>query len=458
MKRFLPLLPVILACALAASARRPAPPPVILISIDGLRPDYLLEADRYGLRIPNLRRLLAEGAHASAVTGVLPTVTYPSHATMVTGVSPARHGILANNPFDPLGRNLDGWSWYAEDFRVPTLWDAAAEAGMVTSSVDWPVTVGARISYNIVQYWRTEGADAPDDAKLKRALSTPGLLGEAERVLAPYPAGEAYTLADDRRRAAFNVYLIDRKRPRLHFCYFGSLDEEEHASGPGSPDSLATLEALDRLVGGVRSAAERVGGGRAVIAVASDHGFTRTTRELRLNEALRAAGLILLDQGGKVTGWKAFAWSAGAVMLQDPQDTASREEVARILKGLEALPDSPIQRVLSGAEIEKAGGFPGAAFVVGVSPDVRLSSRMEGPVIAPALPRGSHGHLPENASMDAAFVIAGPGVPAGRDLGRIDLRDIAPTLAGRLGLPLPGAEGRDLLASPPHSEAPAEGR
>ncbi|HJS58548.1 MAG TPA: alkaline phosphatase family protein, partial [Vicinamibacteria bacterium] len=91
------------------------PETVLLVSIDGLRPDYVLEADRYGLKVPNLRRLLAEGAHASAMIGVLPSVTYPSHTTMVTGVSPARHGIFANTTFDPLGRNLEGWYWYAED-------------------------------------------------------------------------------------------------------------------------------------------------------------------------------------------------------------------------------------------------------------------------------------------------------------------------------------------------------
>src|SRR4029078_3450929 len=81
-------------------------PPVVLISIDGLKPDYVLEADKHGLKIPNLRRLLAEGAYADGVTGVLPTVTYPSHATMVTGVAPATHGIIANSPFDPFSKNL----------------------------------------------------------------------------------------------------------------------------------------------------------------------------------------------------------------------------------------------------------------------------------------------------------------------------------------------------------------
>ena len=62
---------------------------VLLISIDGLRPDYVTDANRHGLKIPELRRLWAEGAHASSVRGVLPTITYPSHTTLVTGVSPA---------------------------------------------------------------------------------------------------------------------------------------------------------------------------------------------------------------------------------------------------------------------------------------------------------------------------------------------------------------------------------
>src|SRR5450432_1560036 len=79
---------------LTVGARGRVVTPVVLISIDGLRPDYVLEADRNRLRIPNLRRLLRDGAHATRVAGVLPTVTYPSHTTLVTGVSPARHGIL----------------------------------------------------------------------------------------------------------------------------------------------------------------------------------------------------------------------------------------------------------------------------------------------------------------------------------------------------------------------------
>jgi predicted AlkP superfamily pyrophosphatase or phosphodiesterase len=438
---------LLLGPAGAAHPAGPAAVSVVLVSIDGLRPDYVFEADRYGLKIPNLRRLLAEGAHAR-VTGVLPTVTYPSHTTLVTGAWPARHGILANVVFDPLRENQSGWYWYAEDIRVPTLWDAAAATGLVTASVDWPATVGARITHNIVQYWRTRGADAPDDAKLKRVLSTPGLLAEAERALGPYPAGDAYTVQEDRRRAAFNVYLLETRRPRLHFAYFSGLDEEQHESGPGSAKALAVLEEIDPLLGEVRAAAEKSGGGRAVIAVVSDHGHNRTDRELRLNEALRARGLILLDEKGKPTAWTAYAWNNGgsaAIILRDPGDAAARKTVEDVLAQLSALPDSPIQRVLAGPAARPAGGFPDAAFVVAAKPGVRIDGRMEGDVLQAGLPHGTHGFLPENPEMDATFLLAGPGIPRGRDLGRVDMRDVAPTLAALLGLKLPAAEGKNVI-------------
>src|ERR1017187_335849 len=147
---------------------------LLLISIDGLRPDYVLQADAHGLKIPHLRRILREGAHASGARGVLPTVTYPSHTTIVTGDWPAKHGIYTNTTFDSLGKNFAAGYWDAEDIAVPTLWEAAAKAGLTVGSVSWPVSVGAKeIRYNVPEYWRApQGADDPKEV---RAGGTPAL-------------------------------------------------------------------------------------------------------------------------------------------------------------------------------------------------------------------------------------------------------------------------------------------
>src|SRR5215471_2533842 len=438
------LLILLLAPQLIASrAQNPATLPIVLISIDGLKPDYVIEAAKHGLKIPNLRRILTLRAHASGVTGVLPTVTYPSHATMVSGVSPAAHGIIANSPFDPFSKNMSGWYWYAEDLKVPTLWDACAKARLTTSSVDWPVTVSANITHNIVQYWRAENAE---DRKLIRALSTPGLFAEAEAALGPYTDGNDYSIAGDVRRAAFNVYLIEKKKARLHLSYFGSLDEEEHRSGPYSAPAFAVLEQLDGVIGQLRTAAERSGGGKAVICVVSDHGFKLTDKEVNVNSALREAGLIELNEQGRIKSWRAFAWYGGGsagVMIRDQSDSDARRVAGEVLNRLAADSSSGVAKIIERGSSPEPRGFPEAAIVVTLRPGFRLGSKLQGPVTAAVRPGGTHGYAPDVADMNSSFFIAGPGI-ARLDLGQIDMRDIAPTLASLLGVSLPSAEGRKL--------------
>lgn len=421
-------------------------PLVVLISIDGLKPDYILEADRHGLKVPNLRRFVREGAYAESVTGITPTVTYPSHTTLVTGVSPARHGIYANTPFDPFSKNQGGWYWYAEDIRVPTLWEACAEAGLKTASVDWPVTVGAKIDFNIVQMWR---AATPDDRKLIRALSTPGLLTEVENAIGNYPEGYDYTVEADKRRAVFNLYLLEKKRPAFLTAYFAGLDEVQHAHGPNSREAYAALEEIDALVGQIRAAAEKLGNGKAVIALVSDHGFSPISKSLNINSALREAGLIEVE-AGKLKSWRAITWNSGgtaAVMLKDKNDEETRRKVREILQQLAADPANGIFKIYESEMVQALKGFPEAAFVVGTKSGYYIGSSFDPPIVRDIKPGGGHGFLPELAEMDSSFFIVGVGVPAGKNLGRIDMRDIAPTLAGLLGVKLTMAEGRDLLKS-----------
>jgi hypothetical protein len=226
-----------------------------------------------------------------------------------------------------------------------------------------------------------------------------------------------------------------------------SLDHTEHTTGPFSAESLAALERLDAVVGTLRTAAETAAPGRAYVAIVSDHGFGATTMQLNLNVELRAAGLITVGAQNKVTGWKAMGWTAGgciAVMLKDEADSASRAQVRAILDRLAADPAHGIDRVLDGATARDRGGFPNAAFVVGLRTDWTAGSTVTGSVVSKAPVAGMHGQLPDLPDLRASFFLVGPNVPAGRSLGLIDMRDIATTLARRLDLALP-TDGKVLL-------------
>ncbi|HUP36913.1 MAG TPA: alkaline phosphatase family protein [Candidatus Limnocylindria bacterium] len=437
------LVAAVVLLAGPAAAQQPVQTPLLLmISIDGLRPDYVTAADAHGAKIPNLRRFLKEGAYAQGVVGVIPTVTYPSHTTLITGVAPAAHGIFANTTFDPLRENQGGWYWYSEDIRVAPLWDAAARAGLSTASVQWPASVGARVTWNIPELWR---AGTPDDTKLLRAVSTPGLLAEFEPELGPYP--RARTVEADEQRTRYAVRILAKKRPNLLTLHLIALDHVQHVKGPFTPEVMAALERLDALVGTLRATAETVAPGGAHVAIVSDHGFGRTAMELNLHSEFRRAGLVTVGAQGKVTDWRAMPWTAGgaiAVMLRDPGDAATTAEVRALLDRLAADPAHGIDRVLDAAALRARGAFPTAAFVVGLKPDWQAGSSLTGPLVGKAAMAGMHGHLPDLPDMHASFFVVGPGVPAGHALGLVDMRDIATTLARRLNLPLPAAEGKEL--------------
>jgi predicted AlkP superfamily pyrophosphatase or phosphodiesterase len=415
-------------------------PMVLLISVDGMKPEAVIDAQSHGLKVANLRAFMTEGAYASGVRGVLPTLTYPSHTTLLTGASPAKHGIYDNTTFDPLLRNQRGWYWYAEDVKVPTLWDAAAAAHLKTANIYWPVSVGADITYNLPQIWRT-GTD--DDLKLQRALSTAGLEQELSADLGRYPGGMEETVAEDEIRARFAIRLLQKKHPSFFTVYLTGLDTEEHLSGPFSAKSNETLERLDAIVGSLRAAAEKASPGRATICVVSDHGFAAVEHDVNLYAAFRDAGLLTVDKDNAITGWKAMLWPAGgsaAVMLADPSDQTVRARVKALLDKLASDPANGIERIWSPEEVQHGGGFPQAAYLIALRIGYETAYSLSLPLITKPSNLGMHGYVPERTEMRSSFFIVGPHIAKGRAMGEIDMRQIAPTIADILHIRLAGAE------------------
>jgi predicted AlkP superfamily pyrophosphatase or phosphodiesterase len=427
-----------------------------MISIDGLPPAYVTSADHYGLKIPTLRRILSEGSHAESVRSVLPTVTYPAHTTLLTGVWPSKHGIVQNVALDPLDKNLAGWYWYSEDIRVPTLWEVAARAGYAVGSVSWPVSVGERrVHYLIPEYWR---AFTPDDLKVIRALSTPGLLDELQPQLGPYIFDLDNAIPGDWSRTRYAEAIIRKKHARFVTVHLGALDHLEHEAGPYSPPAFSTLEEIDKMVA-VLEKAIRDEDPQAVVCIVSDHGFAGTDHQLNLRVAFVQAGLLTPNtkkttaRAAGFTDWKAEPWSASGsalIVLKDPADKATRDAVEKLLRDLAADPANGIEQVLDRKAIAALGGAPNAEFIVDMKSNFTLGSAIDGPLAREIKPGGTHGYSPTHPEMRSAFFMAGPGIRRGSNVGDIDMRSIAPTVAKLLGVALPAADlpALDVFTSP----------
>jgi len=418
--------------------------PVLMISIDGLRPADVLHDRERGLNLPNLRALAAGGAYASGLRGVLPTVTYPNHTTLVTGVSPARHGIVNNLTFDPQGRNAGGWYWYASDLHAPTLWDAVHAAGRRTASLGWPVTVGLRsIDANIPEYWR---ARTSEDAKLERVLATPGLIETVEAATgAKLDMGDTSPEQDAEKTKA--ALWIVRTRPAFFTLHLSSLDHQQHVYGPESTEGRSALTRIDEEVGMVVRAA-RAAQPDLVVAIVSDHGFAPVAHDINLAAAFVQAGLMQVDAAGSVVRWDAAPWNAGgsaAVVLARKDDAALRARVAALLTTMAADPASGVGRVIDQAGIARMGAAPEADFFVDARIGYQFGGAVTGPLVSAGTAKGTHGYFPEHPEMRATLILSGPSVTRKGDLGDVDARDVAPTLAKLLGVTLKGAEGHPLF-------------
>jgi predicted AlkP superfamily pyrophosphatase or phosphodiesterase len=436
----------------ASAAAQTARQPVLMISIDGLKPEYITQADAHGLKIPTLRRFLSEGAYADGVIGVMPTVTYPSHTTLITGAAPAIHGIYNNQVFDPMRAYAGAWYWYSDDIRVPTLWDAAHFAGITTASVSWPVSVNAQVDYLIPEYWRTASpsseAKNSDDRYLMEAISRPvGLLARGEEAIGPYMAGNDTSVDGDRTRTQFSLAILKRAKPGFMTIHLSSLDGAEHEASPFSPHANETLEAIDGMVGEL-IAAEQANDPRAVVAIVSDHGFAATSKATNLAIPFLEAGLVKVTKSPwtgapQVTSWQAEPWMGGgmaAIMLHDPSDNAVREQVKSILDKLAADPASGVDRILTADEVKKYGGFPDAAFVVALKIGYVTGGNLSEALVTDSPEKGAHGFMPDFPEMRASFFVMGSGIAHGKDLGVIDMRQIAPTIAGILNVKMPTAK------------------
>ncbi len=443
--------------ALAAAAHAA---PVLMISIDGLKPEYITQADAHGMKIPYLRTLLVNGTYAEGVVGIWPTITYPSHTTLVTGVWPDQHGITNNQEFDPLQKFGGAWNWYAAGIRVPTLWQVAHKAGLRTASVGWPVSVGADgVDYLIPEYWRDARVDSspdPQDRWLMAALARPATLLEQLQAAGPYMNGNDTSIGGDETKTRYALEILKRYKPAFMTLHLSSLDHAQHEHGPFSAEACADLEAIDGMI--ARLAHQEFAlDPSAVVVIVSDHGFMNITHYVNLAIPFLQAGLAEgtlnpVTKTPEISSWKAEPWMAGgmaAIMLHDPNDHATEQQVHDTLVKLAADPANGIAEVLDRDAIHKRGAFPDAAFLVVFQPGYYAGNALKGSLITPVPgTRGSHGFSPEYPEMRASFFAVGAGVAHHRDLGVVDMRQIAPTIAKMLHVAMPTAKATPLHVAP----------
>ena len=444
MKRLPPVLALVVtvAVSLGLSAQEAAPPAdgmVVVISLDGFPAKALADP---ALPIPTLRRLAAGGAMASGMTVTNPAVTWPSHTSMVTGVSPARHGVLFNGlltrPAPRAPVKVEPWRDKREMVHAPTVYDVAYQAGLTTAQVDW-VAIQNPGTIN----WAFPERPSVDGA-VEREMIAAGVVTEAE------VAGFGGTIITRRDQIWTDaaLHILRTHKPRLMLMHLLTLDSVQHNYGPGSLAASSAMAFLDgqvkRVVDGLESAGLLE---RTTVIVVSDHGFKVAPKVVRPNVLLRDAGLLQVD--GAAVVCDAYALSEGGTAMIYVTDPARRAELRprlqALFRGVEGIADV----------VDRAGfarlGMPDpdsstqmADLLLVAAEGYGFGAETDGAAsgVLPNATTGRHGYVNSDPDMNAIFIASGRGIKPGARVGTLANVDVAATIASLLGLKLENIEGR----------------
>jgi predicted AlkP superfamily pyrophosphatase or phosphodiesterase len=417
---------------------------VVLVSLDGLGNFYF---DDPKAEMPNLRALAKQGARAKSMLAVIPTVTWPNHTTLVTGDTPEHHGVLANNYFDREKKSVvtlirDPVFDKEEIVKVPTIYDAAKQAGMHTVGIHWPATRNAK-----TLDWQVPATRSIAD---QRQYSTPSLLHECEQngiqvidssIKERTPGEGSDALSTD----IFNL-VLKKHRPQLGLLHIGNTDHAQHSHGPRSPEAYAAIKTVDAELGKVWHELETDFPGRATLFVVSDHGFSAINHTVPIHDLFRKVGIDSKSKSKSVE-----ALSQGGSLMIYILDKAHRAEIEKkIVKAYKKEPG--VTRVLTAAQFHANGiatpaddpRAPDIFVLAGKGYGFGDTSSGQIPASEKPETKGTHGQDPLVPDLHAIFVAWGVGIKPGTKIGDIKNTDVAPTIAKILQVNLPNTDGHAL--------------
>jgi len=411
--------------------------------------------------MPAVKALAAQGVRVRRMETSFPTVTWTNHTTLVTGVHPARHGVLANEYYDRKERKKvplipDPIFNKDEIVKTPTIYDAAKAAGLTTSAVIWPASRGAK----------TLDWTVPDvfEQELFEKYGTPQLLDEARSLGIPIEKqmewcklGNAGKAQRDYMYTRLATHIIRTKKPNFLALHLVSLDSFEHAHGRQVPEAYWAANDSDNRVADLVRATEEAGiRAKTTFIITTDHGFVTYTKSINANAALKKDGFVKTVLGKSLApDSKVFAMAEGGACFVYVLDESGRDRIlAEItprlssLEGVSGIVEARDFRTrlrhLTAAEDARE---PDLVLLAADGYTFTDSLADQDVIIPNDPPKGAHGHDHLMPNLDGACVISGAGTAHGKVIDKIQNVDITPTMARLLGIPFPNADGRVIEAA-----------
>lgn len=401
--------------------------------------------------LPNFKALIANGSYCRHIESIYPSVTYPCHATIVTGKYPNRHGIINNTLLQP-GKYSPDWYWHRHHINGTTLYDEAKKAGLTTAALLWPVTARANIDYNMPEIF----ANRPWHHQIPVSLFNGSLLFQLDmnhrfghiRNGLNQPELDNFVLEA-------TVHTIKTRMPNLLLVHFTDLDTQRHYHGFSSEEAMDAIRRHDVRLGRLLQAVKEKGREQNTTIIAlGDHSALDESKAVKPNVLLREHGLIEVDQHGKIINWKAYCKSCDGsayIYLKHSNDFETKDALSELFYYLVKDSKNGIEKVLTSAEAGAKGADESAIFMIEAQQNFyfkedHLGEYIDQISIEDVRTRrytiASHGYSPEKENYETMLIAAGKGIQKNVILPKMHLVDEGPTFAKLLGLSLGDTDGR----------------
>ncbi|WP_010624239.1 alkaline phosphatase family protein [Companilactobacillus versmoldensis] len=407
---------------------------LVVMSLDSLG---FRDIREHQAELPTLNKLVNVGTWVKSVTGIYPTLTYPSHTSIITGQYPKVHGIVNNTKIQPQRRSPD-WYWYQKDVQSPTVYDLANQAGMKTAAFLWPVTAGSKIDYNLAEIFPNRIWTNQVLVSLK--ASSPVFLLEMNHKYGHLRNGIKQPQLDDFITACA-VDTIKNKQPRLTLIHLVDMDSMRHRYGVRSDEAMQALQRLDKHVAQLIQATKDAGTFEQTnFVVLGDHYQINVTKMIHLNTLFAQKGWLTAnaDQTFK-KDWQVMAKTCDGSTYIYTKDFEEMDSLKTLVKNVEG-----VEKVYSASEAAELGADPACSLLVEAKSGYYFTDESERSTVVervdpatlgqPDRYHGVHGYDPRKSDYQTTLVFNGPAINSGHTVEKANLVDEAPTFAKLLGL------------------------
>lgn len=398
---------------------------VVLISIDALGES---EWDKIK-KLKDFKNFIDNGIYCKNLLSIFPTLTYPVHTTIMTGVYPNKHGVIHNNPFQPFVPKKDmRWFWYGSDIKSPTIYDRVKQEGGRVASLLWPVSGNTSIKYNMPEIIAIGKENQL--IKILKNGSIPYIV-EMELRFAKRRISTQQPHLDDFVMNC-TVFTLKHKKPDFMMIHLVSLDVAKHKN---RVESLEVDEAIVHMHDNIGRILEAIDDDTIVILM-SDHGQFSIDYNVHLNNLFLKANLIYRKLGSYE--YDAYMQSSGGSAYLHARDEKSLNKAFEVLREAKDSGLYGIEKIYSNTDMIDMGINNdiqgGVEAVVGYNFSDEIADETVVDMRELGLTYANHGYHPGKDNYKCIFMAKGKGINAKGEILSMNMVDVAPTIAKIMGL------------------------